>query len=185
MTWTRWVGVASDPATLSGERLGRGGADVDVLSGTTTPGARVHVLDAADAPVTVAFADAAGGWSATVPRGDHRTVETGRGTGIVYDLPEGHGWPAPYEGEPASTLATLTSGSVSAPFAEGWGVAPLVAPGTVHVQVADGGPAVRRTPRGRTESRWSSFSITIPSLMIPKLNAESLANLQCQVEPCQ
>ncbi len=144
MTWTRWVGVASDPATLSGERLGRGGADVDVLSGTTTPGARVHVLDAADGPVTVAFADAAGGWSATVPRGDHRTVETGRGTGIVYDLPEGHGWPAPYEGEPASTLATLTSGSVSAPFAEGWGVAPLVAPGTVHVQVADGGPAVAR-----------------------------------------
>ena len=144
MSWTRWVGVARDPATLSGERLVRAGVDVDALSGTTAPGARVHVLDAADALITVAFADAGGAWSATVPHGDHREVQTGRGSGIVYDLPEGHGWLAPYESDPESTVATLTSGSVAAPFAEGWGVAPLVPPGTVHVQVADGGPAVAR-----------------------------------------
>lgn len=141
-SWSRGVGVGPDLATLSGAQLE--GAATQALDGTTTPGARVHVLDEAGAPVTVAFADAAGAWRATVPAGAYSMVVTGRGTGILYDLPEGHGWPSPYEADPAGTLATLASGAAAAPFAEGWGVGTLTPPGTVHVEVADGGPAVAR-----------------------------------------
>jgi hypothetical protein len=163
ISWSRWIGVAPDLATLTGEALVRDGTAAQTVTGTVTAtsasgdagvvaGARVHVLDAAGAPLTVAITDAAGAWSATVPAGTVSYVASGRGRGLDVDLPAGHGWLSPYESDPAATLATLRDGAAPLPFAEGYGVSAvsaspaltLVAPGQLHVTVADGGPAVVR-----------------------------------------
>ncbi|MFN7143450.1 MAG: hypothetical protein ACK4YP_06730, partial [Myxococcota bacterium] len=153
--WSRWIGVAPDLATLTGDQLVRSGAPSKAVSGTVTAGgpvagARVHVLDAAGAPLTVAVTDAAGAWSATVPEGAASYVASGRGTSLQVDLPAGAGWVSPYEPDLAATLATLQSGAAGPAFAEGYGVSAasaatdltLTAPGTLAVTVADGGPAV-------------------------------------------
>jgi hypothetical protein len=158
--WTRWIGVAPDLATLSGEQLARDGAAVQTLAGTVTSagsstpiaGARVSVLDDAGLPVTMAVTDTNGAWTADVPTGDMQVVASGRGRGLIVDMPAGRGWLSPYESDPAATLATIADGATPIPFAEGYGVSTagtatdlqLVAPGTVHVQVLDGGPAVVR-----------------------------------------
>ncbi len=156
-TWSRWIGVAPDLATLTGAQLERSGAAARVVSGTVTAGgpvagARVHVLDRAGAPLTVAFTDDAGAWSATVPEGAASYVASGRGPGYVVDLPPGHGWLSPYEPNPAVTLASIGAGAAPIPFAEGYGVSTpsfatdltLTAPGTLQVTTRDGGPAVVR-----------------------------------------
>ncbi len=156
IAWTSNIGVAPDLATLLDEHLARSGVATQSVSGTVTaggaplPGARVHVLDADGAPLTLATTDAAGAWSATVPVGDVSFVASGRGAALVMDLPPGHGWVGPYEVDPTDTLASLSTGAPAAPYAEGYGISAasttpdlsLTPPGTLHVEVADGGPAV-------------------------------------------
>ena len=164
LTWTHFIGVAPDPATLTGEQLLRRGVSVESHEGVVTdpsgapvPGARVHVIDGDGAPVTVAFADDAGRWGADLAPGAWRFAPTARGPGIVVDLPAGHGWYAPYDTQGDDVLATLQNGAPPIPFTDGCGVGgvyaeedaasdPLTVPGCgrVHVEVADGGPAVVR-----------------------------------------
>lgn len=157
LTWSRWIGVGPDLATLTGERLRRDNLEAQLLTGTVTAdgpvaGARVHVLDGDGAPITVAVTDTTGAWSAIVPAGPVRVAASGRGRSIQVDLPEGRGWVSPYEADLDATLATLADGAPAIPFAEGYGVTAaqesldltLTAPGVLHVEVADGGPAVVR-----------------------------------------
>lgn len=157
-TWARWIGVAPDLATLTGEHLARIGAARKEVSGVVTAdgaavaGARVHVLDAGGSPLTVALADENGAWSATVPESAAGYVATGRGTGLWVDLPPGHGWLSPYEPDPETTLASIADGAPGAPMAEGYGIGAvgastdiaLTKPGQLVVDVTDGGPAVVR-----------------------------------------
>lgn len=158
ITWTRHIGVAPDLAALTGAR-DRARGPTQALSGVVTdgaapvPGARVHVLDAGGEPLTVAFADQEGAWSATVPAGPVSVVPTGRGSGLVVDLPAGAGTLSPYEADPTVTLASIAAGADGPAFAEGHGQgaavqwpapATLPARGTLAVRVADGGPAVVR-----------------------------------------
>ncbi len=156
-SWSRWIGVAPDLATLTGEQLARSGAASKVVAGTVSAGApvagaRVHVLDEDGAPITVAVTDADGAWSATVPDVPVTFAASGRGPSLQVDLPPGHGWVSPYEPDPATTLASLADGAAPIPFAEGYGVSAasessalvLTAPGTLAVTIADGGPAVVR-----------------------------------------
>lgn len=162
LEYTRRIGVAADPATLLGEAWGREGGDKQLLSGVVrdtagepVPGARVHVLGADGAALSLAFADAAGSWSALVPAGPVGLLATGRGNGFIVDLPPGHAQISPYEVDQASSLALLASGSDATPFAEGYGYASgtpgvpptLVAPAILDVTIADGKPAVVRVDR--------------------------------------
>jgi hypothetical protein len=156
MTWSSWLGVGPDIATLTTEHLGRGTVATQAVAGTVTAGgapvagARVHVLDADGAPITLAFTDAAGAWSATVPAGPVSFVASGRGSSLQMDLPAGAGWYSPYDADPTVALASLASGAEGPPFAEGYGFSAastdpdlvLVEPGTLRVTVADGGSAV-------------------------------------------
>ncbi|MSP54250.1 MAG: carboxypeptidase regulatory-like domain-containing protein [Myxococcales bacterium] len=162
-TFVRRVGVALDPASLLSEAWQRSPVTKQLLSGVVTDtagepvgGARVHVLDAAGEPLSVAFSDTAGAWAATVPAGPVTLVTTGRGAGYIVDLPPGHAQISPYEVDQAASLATLTSGAAPPVFAEGYGFsAPsgprdpqvLVAPGWIDVEVAGGEPAVVRVDR--------------------------------------
>ncbi len=162
VSYVRRVGVAKDPATLLGEAWARESGDRQLLSGVVTdsagsvvPGARMHILDANGAALSLAFADAQGAWSAIVPSGPVSLLASGRGSGYLVDLPPGHAQISPYEIDQATSLATLATGSDPIPFAEGYGyatgrpgVAPtLVAPGILDVTVADGRPAVVRVDR--------------------------------------
>jgi hypothetical protein len=155
-TWSRWLGVAPDIATLTSERALRTDPTTPVMSGTVNDGlnpvagARVHILDDAGAPLTVALSGPDGAWSANVA-GAASAVASGRGRGIRVDLPAGHGWVSPYEPDPATTLASLSDGATPIAFADGYGfTAPalgtlsLTAPGTLRIDVTDGGAAVAR-----------------------------------------
>ncbi|MDP2317418.1 MAG: CehA/McbA family metallohydrolase [Pseudomonadota bacterium] len=156
LTFSNYLGVAPDIATLVGEQLDRANAPSQQLSGTVTaggtpvPGARVHVLDGDGGPISMTTTDAAGAWSARVPAGPVSFVASGRGPSLQMDLPAGASWYSPYAADPTAALATLASASGAVPFAEGYGVSAvsrdpdlvLVAPGVVRVTVADGGPAV-------------------------------------------
>ncbi|MDP2304415.1 MAG: CehA/McbA family metallohydrolase [Pseudomonadota bacterium] len=156
VSWSSWLGVGPDIATLTGEHLGRGTATTQTVAGTVTAGgspvagARVHVLDGDGAPLSLAFTDATGAWSATVPAGPVSFVASGRGRSLQMDLPEGAGWYSPYDADPTVTLASLAAGAEGPPFAEGYGLSAagtdtnlvLTAPGTLRVTVADGGSAI-------------------------------------------
>ena len=156
LSWVARVGVAPDLATLEAERLLREGATPAELAGSVQSGgvglagARVHGLDAAGAPVTLAVTDATGSFS--MPgNGITQLVASGRGTAITSDIPAGHGNVSPYDRGPDGVLATLTNGATPIPFAAGYGFGEavpagsttlsLLAPGTLAVTVADGGPA--------------------------------------------
>ena len=156
-SWSRWLGVAPDIATLTSERALRTDPATPALAGTVTDGtnpvagARVHILDDDGAPLTVALTGPDGSWSAHVA-GAASTVASGRGRGIRVDLPEGHGWLSPYEADPTATLASIADGATPIPFADGYGFAAgglsgasaLTTPGSLRIDVADGGPAVAR-----------------------------------------
>lgn len=162
VTWTRHLGVAPDLATLAGEQLVRRGAATSTLTGTVTAdgagvaGARVHVLDAQDRPISLAITDSAGAWTATVEatadNASPRFVATGRSPGYRYDLPDGYAPMSPYAPRPEEVLTSLSAGAPPVAFAEGYGVsAPtseptlsLVPPGRLAVTVDDGGPALAR-----------------------------------------
>ncbi len=152
-TWRRTVGVAPDLATLTDTTR----PDARSVSGTVrddeggpVPGARVHVL--VDGAVdTMALTGEDGRWSARVPDGAVEIVATGRGTGEILDLPPGAPWYGPYGAHAAASLRGYDAPHASRAL-EGWGStaashdldARLARPGTVHVQVDDGRPAVVR-----------------------------------------
>lgn len=156
LSWSAYLGVGPDIATLTAEHLGRGTEPTQAVAGTVTAGgnpvegARVHVLDGDGAPITLAFTDAAGAWSATVPAGPVSFVASGRGRSLQVDVPEGAGWYSPYDADPTLTLASLSAGAEGPRFAEGYGISAvgadpnlvLLAPGTLRVSIADGGPGV-------------------------------------------
>lgn len=157
-SWTRWIGVGPDLATLTGEQLARSGAASTEASGTVTAGgapvagARVFALDASGAPLTMAVTGSDGAWSARVPAETATWVAAGRGRSLQVDLPAGAGWISPYEHDQAATLTSLAEGANPISFAEGYGVSAagtstdlaLTAPGTLDVAIADGGPAIIR-----------------------------------------
>lgn len=154
VSWTARIGVGPDLAALETERLARAGAADSVLEsritdtkGQSIAGARVTLLDAAGEPLTVAFTDENGDWTASVGEAVSY-VATGRGTGEVLDIPAGHGNISPYDRSHDDALLSLTQGAVPVPFAEGYGVAQgsltelgLTPPGIINVVIEDGGPA--------------------------------------------
>ncbi len=163
-TWSRHIGVARDLATLTDAWYAARDEEVQTLGGSVTSsgdlvaGAQVHILDADGAPLTMAITDTSGTWTADIPADQDALVQaTGRGTSIHYDLPQGAGWYGPYaaDGLRQAALNTLSKGARPQPFAEGYGVSSrevgsadtplaLTTPGTLEVQIDDGGPAVVR-----------------------------------------
>lgn len=164
LDWTTYVGVGRDPAALVSAWEAATGQATEPLGGLVTAGgapvagARVHLLDADEAPVGVAFTDADGRFSAELPPGVAvSAVATGRGQAIVDDLPPGAGWYGPYaaEGANALTLASYDGQAPATPFAEGQGVSEpvpagqdmaltLSEPGYLNIKTLDGLPAVLR-----------------------------------------
>lgn len=156
--WTVDVGVGPDLATLSGEQLQKQGVGGQMVSGMITAGgaplagARATVLDTSGSPITVATTDTTGTWRAIIPNAPYQVFASGRGPGRFLDLPAGHAWISPYDVGGTAAMATLSTGAVATPHAEGYGfVGPttlrdidLTRPATVSVHVADGGPAVVR-----------------------------------------
>ena len=163
-SWSRYIGVGPDIATLTDAWYAARSTAVQTLggsvtaSGTLVVGARVHVLDGDGTPLTMALTSADGTYSADVPQGITPSVQaTGRGPSVYFDLPVGTGWYGPYAAESVrqASLQTLVRGARPRPHAAGYGVSegargsentPLVltVPGTLSVEIADGGPAVVR-----------------------------------------
>ncbi len=157
-TFTHYVGVGDDFASLTDEWYAKRGVVTEELSGTVTAGeggvsgARVHILDEEQAPLTLAVANENGEWSATVPSAVSADFQvTGRGQGLVFDLPVDAGWYSLYGDASVQDSLQMSllqpSASVSAKMAEGYGVADLnsndlVAPGLLMVSVSDNGPGV-------------------------------------------
>ena len=165
LTWRAYLGVGADLAALSGAWLERTGQTAEALSGQVTAdgaplaGARVHLLDADGAPVTLAQTDAEGRFSATVPAGAvTAAVATGRGQAQHYEQPAIAPWYSPLAASAvrdASLAAAQADALAPLPFAEGYGISaqqPITAgedvaleltpPGTLTVEVTDGLPAV-------------------------------------------
>ncbi len=163
-SWSRYIGVAKDFATLTDAWHAARGESVQTIGGSVTgsgaliEGARVHVLDADENPLTFALSGSDGTWTADVPTGiDTKVQATGRGPSVHYDLPPGAGWYSPYSTDSVrqASLQTLGRGARARPNAEGYGTStretgtantPLVLtpPGMLQVKIADGGPAVVR-----------------------------------------
>jgi hypothetical protein len=74
LSFHRYIGVAPDLATLSAEQQRLQGQSLKTLSGHVqseagpVAGARIHLLDAQNQPLTLTFTDEAGDWSAEVPQ---------------------------------------------------------------------------------------------------------------------
>jgi len=162
-TWTRTIGVGSDLAMLTdawSARMGHStqavGGTVSTEDGTPVAGARVHLLDG-DSLETVAISGADGSWSAQVRASSPIAVASGRGHGEIADLPAGAGWLSPYVHDDVlpEVLDSFIAGATPIAMAEGYGVSEAVAatsdttltlaePGTLHVELADGGAAIVR-----------------------------------------
>ena len=159
-TWSRTIGVGSDFAELTDAWSAHMGYSTQTVSGqvitedgTPVAGARVHLLDG-DSLETIAVSASDGSWSAEVRAASPTAVATGRGRGEIADLPAGAGWVAPYVHDDVlpEVLDSFIAGATPIPFAEGYGVSEAVAatsdttltlasPGTLRVEVLDGGPA--------------------------------------------
>ena len=163
-TWDRTIGVAPDIATLTDAWYDRRGDAVQTIGGSVTAsgelvaGARVHILDASGAPVSMALSGVDGTWTADIPAGmDAQVQAVGRGNGIHYDLAPGAGWYGPYVPDHirAASLERMASGVCEIPEAQGFGTSTrepasantpltLTPPGMLEVNIEDGGPAVVR-----------------------------------------
>jgi hypothetical protein len=163
-SWSRFIGIAPDLATLTDAWYEARNTEVQTIGGSVTAsgqlvaGARVHVLDDAGSPITMAITGADGTWTANVPEGVSTQVEaTGRGLGVFYDLAPGAGWYGPYAADSirAAALQAMSRGARPIPFAHGYGTSQRVAgstntplsltqPATLQIEIADGGPAVVR-----------------------------------------
>ena len=181
-TWSRYIGLAPDLATLTDAWQAARGEAVQTIGGSVTAsgalvaGARVHIMDAEGSPITMATTGTDGTWSADVPAGIETLVEaTGRGSGVHYDLAPGSGWYGPYAAEHirAASLQRMRTGARQIPFADGYGVSPRVAgsantpltltpPATLDIQIADGGSAVVRVDFAEGDPEDVS-AITVPS----------------------
>ncbi len=99
LTYTRYLGVATDMATLERARLDLQGLDGGAVTGTLTTegagepiaGARVYLVDADGAPWTYAVTDADGGYRIDAPEGDWSLVALGDYDGEVVDVPAAAG----------------------------------------------------------------------------------------------
>ncbi len=157
-TFSHYVGVGDDFATLTDEWYTKRGVATQELSGTVTagnafvPGARIHILDEEQVPATLAVANESGEWSATVPADVSANFQvTGRGQGLVFDLPVDAGWYSLYGDSSVQDSLQVSllqpSDILSAKLAEGYGVAELnsnelIAPGLLTVSLSDDGPGV-------------------------------------------
>lgn len=160
ITWTRWMGVGPDLASLSGAWWAARGIPTDTHSGRVVDelgapiaGAGVHLRDTNGEVLTVAVTDSSGAWAAAVPSGRAAdAIASGRGDGVHHDVALGAAWSGPYGDDAVNTIniASLGAGS-DVPTARGYGVsAPgaldgsdlvLTRPGFVEVATDDGGPA--------------------------------------------
>jgi hypothetical protein len=149
-SWSRYLGVAADPAVLVGEWAKATERATIAMSGTVmaggspVAGARVHALNGAGEPVGMAFTGEDGSWAADFPEETVTTVVSGSGPEDVVDLPAQHGWYSPYAAEPRPD-DPMTSGSM--PFADGYGfseTSELISPGFLKLSTSDAKPAVAR-----------------------------------------
>lgn len=165
-SWTRFIGVGRDLATLTDTWYPTQGIATEPFTGTVMSGgaplagARVHLLDADGLPVTVAVSDETGAWTATAPVGQvTQAVASGRGHAEHADIAPGAGWYGPYAAsEPeATTLASIADGATPIPMADGYGFSATTAittgasatveltpPGWISVDTGDGLPAAVR-----------------------------------------
>lgn len=158
-TFSRWLGVGPDLASLTDAWWQARGVATETLSGVVVDdsgapvaGARVHLRAAEGAPVTVAVTDATGSWRADAPAGVVvDTVATGRGPASHLDVAAGAGLSGPYAAASANQVAvdSLTAGSGSASV-DGYGISEpaalgedlvLARPGWIEIGAVDGGPA--------------------------------------------
>ncbi len=95
LTYTRYLGVAPDMATLERARLALQGLASGTVTGTLTTedagdpiaGARIYLVDADGAPWTYAVTGADGGYRIDAPTGDWSLVALGDFDGDVLDVP--------------------------------------------------------------------------------------------------
>ncbi|MGB0639857.1 MAG: CehA/McbA family metallohydrolase, partial [Myxococcota bacterium] len=164
MEWSRYMGVASDLATLTDEWHVRRGDETETIGGIVQsggvglPGVRVHVLDADGGPVTMAVTDENGEYSASTPVGEATHVlADSRGSGVYFDRMPGSGWYGPYAAESVRdhTLQSIENGATPIAFHPGHGISEkipsgenvlltLTPPGTLQVNITAGETAVVR-----------------------------------------
>jgi hypothetical protein len=186
VAFRRWYGVGPDLATLTGAWAHARGVATEVVGGRVVAddgpvaGARVTLLDAAGAPVTLAVAGSDGVWEAPVEAAGLpglQAVASGRADAVALDLPDALlAWGPHAE---ASVNARCTAAGAASPAraaeARGWTpVTPVVAgpgndftlgtPARVTVRVADGGPAVVRADRLDADPFSSNPGIVRPRL---------------------
>jgi hypothetical protein len=150
-----FLGVGRELADLTDEFYEQKDVETEEFSGVISSnnevvaGARVQLFSGSEA-ITMAITNEDGSWSANVPTGQEISyIASGRGHAKHYDLPSGAGWYPAYGDQDvlSDTVASLESGAVPVPFAEGYGIAEwnsneLIAPGIVTVTTSDGLPAV-------------------------------------------
>jgi len=164
MSWSRYLGVAPDVASMTDEWHTRRGDTVSTVGGSVThsgnaiAGARVHLQNEDGEVLTMAVTDENGVYSTQVPENTNATVVAeSRGPGVYFDRKEGAGWYGPYSAETprARVLSSIESGATPIPFHPGFGVSEpklagenvaltLTAPGQLSVQFNDEEPGVVR-----------------------------------------
>jgi len=133
LTYTRFLGVATDMATLERARLDLQGQAGGTVTGTLTTedagepiaGARVYLVDADGAPWTYAVTGADGDYRIDAPPGDWSLVALGDYDGEVVDIPAAAGSFGTFSGEAQNQLQldALAGGEDVAvvPRADGYG----------------------------------------------------------------
>lgn len=162
--WVRYWAVGPDIATIVDAWHDELGTETELIDGAVeaagapVPGARVHILDADQRPISMAVTDADGRFSARTPTGSAASVVAeSRGPAVYFDGQPGAGWYSPYAAESVreQTLRTVAQGAPPIPHSPGFGVGAtteagqnlsleLPYPGQLNVQIADGGAAVVR-----------------------------------------
>jgi hypothetical protein len=169
VTFRRWYGVGPDLATLTDAWERARGVSTERVGGRVladdgpVAGARVTLLDAAGAPLTVAVSGADGAWQAGVDPAalaGLQAIASGRADAVTLDLPDALLAWGPHA-EPSVNARCTAPGAPSparAAEARGWTAVTPLAPGLgndftlgtpalLTVRVADGGPAVVRAER--------------------------------------
>ncbi len=136
-TWTRYYGVGASLGELSDAWMALDGEHTTLEVDAGAPGVRVSVT-ADGLPFTVGLSGDDGRVTLTVPVDaaiDH--VLDGRGRGLYFDLPAGHGSWSGYASEPvqARVLESLASGAVPVLQAQGrgWSATSLPEPASLVV----------------------------------------------------
>ena len=156
-TFVQLLGIGKNLSSLSDEWYAHNGVATEDFGGVVVDtegnpiaGARVQVYSDTEA-ITMTNTDENGVWNVHVPTGTQaKYLPSGRGTGIFYDIPLEAGWSGPYSQE--SHIQTVHDSYEHPPttphyFARGYGVGEwdsgiLTTPGTLNINIADGGPAV-------------------------------------------